>query len=612
MADLPYQSLYRRYRPQRFDEVRGQDHVTMALRNAVANGRTTHAYLFSGPRGTGKTSTARILAAALNCAAPVDGEPCGVCESCVAVRTGASFDVVEVDAASNNKIDEMRTLLERVALGSPGRWKVYIIDEVHMLSTGSSNALLKTLEEPPGHVIFVLATTDPQKVLPTIRSRTQHYEFRLLGPELLGSLMADVNERAGLGLDPGTLDRVVRRGNGSARDALSALDQAAAAGGAEDEIESIPAIVDALAAKDAAAALVAVADAARRGRDPQRLAVETVEHLRTAFLLTMAPELAGVPADQRAQLEERGRRLGPAATVRAMEVLGETLVAMRDALDARVTFELALVRLCAPKADTSPAAIVERLEALERQASGAEPARPSPAPTAPSPPSGAPPAPGPVAPRAASPEPPPARNAGPPPLSSRPSPPDSAPRPPDRAPAGPRPTIGAMRQRGNNQPVPAPPPPAPDHAPPQAGTRPAPTRDELTKAWGDTVLPALANGIRSIYRQGRWTAVDDGVATFVLPNEVYRDRARDRKADVERALGSHFGTHLAVRLDVERDGGAPSPGSTAGAGSPKARVEDEEEVSAHEFAQLEAAPDAPSSAEARLLEVFPGSEEITG
>ena len=600
MADLPYQSLYRRYRPQRFDEVRGQDHVTMALRNAVANGRTTHAYLFSGPRGTGKTSTARILAAALNCAAPVDGEPCGVCESCIAVRTGASFDVVEVDAASNNKIDEMRTLLERVALGSPGRWKVYIIDEVHMLSTGSSNALLKTLEEPPGHVIFVLATTDPQKVLPTIRSRTQHYEFRLLGPELLGSLMADVNERAGLGLDPGTLDRVVRRGNGSARDALSALDQAAAAGGAEDEIESIPAIVDALAAKDAAAALVAVADATGRGRDPQRLAVETVEHLRTAFLLTMAPELAGVPADQRAQLEERGRRLGPAATVRAMEVLGETLVAMRDALDTRVTFELALVRLCAPKADASPEAIVERLEALERQASGAEPARPAPASAAPAPP----------APRAASPEAPAGRDAGPPPLSTRPASPQPA--PPGRGPTGPRPTIGAMRQRGNNQPQPAPaPPPAPEHGTP-AATRPAPTRDELTKAWGDTVLPGLANGIRSIYRQGRWTAVDDGVATFVLPNEVYRDRARDRKADVERALGSHFGSHLTVRLDVERDGGAPSPGSTAGPGSPEARVEVEEEVSVQEFAQLEPAPDAPSSAEARLLEVFPGSEEITG
>jgi hypothetical protein len=172
-----------------------------------------------------------------------------------------------------------------------------------------------------------------------------------------------------------------------------------------------------------------------------------------------------------------------------------------------------------------------------------------------------------------------------------------------------------MRQRGNNQPAPAPPPapePRPDHPTPQAATRPAPTRDELTKAWGDTVLPALANGIRSIYRQGRWTAVDDGVATFVLPNDVYRDRARDRKADVERALGSHFGTHLALRLDVERDGGAPSPGSTAAPRSTEARVEVEEEVSAHEFAQLEAAPDAPSSAEARLLEVFPGSEEITG
>ena len=596
MVELPHQSLYRRYRPQRFDEVRGQDHVTMALRNAVASGRTTHAYLFSGPRGTGKTSTARILAAALNCATPAEGEPCGTCDSCVAVRTGASFDVVEVDAASNNKIDEMRTLLERVVLGSPGRWKVYIIDEVHMLSTGSSNALLKTLEEPPGHVIFVLATTDPQKVLPTIRSRTQHYEFRLLGPELLSTLMADVNERAGLGLDPQTLDRVVRRGNGSARDALSALDQAAAAGGAEDEIESIPAIVEALAAKDAGAALVAVAEAARRGRDPQRLAVETVQHLRTAFLLTMAPDLAGVPAHERVQLEERGRRLGPAATVRAMEVLGETLVAMRDALDARVTFELALVRLCAPKADTSPAAIVERLETLERRVATGTPADGRPTPPPP-----------PSSPRAEA----PAREAGPPPLATRGQSPTT------------RATIGAMRQRGAPA---APPPPAPQPAA-MPGATPAatgavPSRDELTKAWGDAVLPALGNGIRSIYRQGRWTAVEDGVATFVLPNEMYRDRAEDKKAEVEQALAAHFRARVALQLGVERDAVAPGSGPVLRGSAPATAVsrsggadaggdDIDEHVSAHEFAQFEPAPDAPTSAESRLLEAFPGSEEIT-
>ena len=177
---MAYQSLYRRYRPQRFADVRGQDHATRALRNSVRDGRVAHAYLFSGPRGTGKTSTARILAKALNCAAPQDGEPCGTCDSCVQIAAGASLDVHELDAASNNGVEAMRELVARTALGTPGRWKVYIVDEVHMLSAAASNALLKTLEEPPGHVVFVLATTDPQKVLSTIRSRTQHFEFRLL------------------------------------------------------------------------------------------------------------------------------------------------------------------------------------------------------------------------------------------------------------------------------------------------------------------------------------------------------------------------------------------------------------------------------------------------
>src|SRR5213080_902295 len=194
MAEQPYQSLYRRYRPQRFSEVRGQDHVTRALGNAVRDGRVAHAYLFSGPRGTGKTSTARILAKVLNCPNQRDGEPCGTCDSCVQV---ASFDVHELDAASNNGVEAMLDLVARAALGTPGRWKVYIVDEVHMLSTAASNALLKTLEEPPGHVIFVLATTDPQKVLPTIRSRTQHFEFRLLAPDVLAGLVRQVNEKAG-------------------------------------------------------------------------------------------------------------------------------------------------------------------------------------------------------------------------------------------------------------------------------------------------------------------------------------------------------------------------------------------------------------------------------
>ena len=234
-AGTPYQALYRRYRPQRFADVLGQEHVTRALRHAVRDGKVAHAYLFSGPRGTGKTSTARILAMALNCEHPVDGEPDGTCPSCVAIRQGSSLDVQELDSATNRGIDEMRDLLGRVALGTPGRWKVYIIDEVHQMTSAAASALLKTLEEPPGHVIFVLATTDPQKVLPTIRSRTQHFEFRLLGADVLATLLRDVNDRAALGVAPEAIDLVVRRGHGSARDALSALDQVAAAGGVDDE-----------------------------------------------------------------------------------------------------------------------------------------------------------------------------------------------------------------------------------------------------------------------------------------------------------------------------------------------------------------------------------------
>src|SRR3954467_15317809 len=247
MPDQPYQSLYRRYRPQKFEEVRGQDHVTRALRNAVREGHVAHAYLFSGPRGTGKTSTARILAKALNCTNIQDGEPCGECESCVQVQRGGSLDVVELDAASNRKLDEMRDLLSRVALGTPGRWKVYIIDEVHQLTADASSALLKTPEEPPAHVVFVLATTDPQKVLPTIRSRTQHFEFRLLPGDVLAKLVKDVNESAGLGVAPEAIELVVRKGSGSARDALSVLDQVAASGSVIDDAAVVTEIAEALA-----------------------------------------------------------------------------------------------------------------------------------------------------------------------------------------------------------------------------------------------------------------------------------------------------------------------------------------------------------------------------
>ncbi|MGH9075759.1 MAG: DNA polymerase III subunit gamma/tau, partial [Acidimicrobiales bacterium] len=372
MADQPYQSLYRRYRPQRFAEVRGQDHVATALRNSVRHDKVSHAYLFSGPRGTGKTSTARILAKALNCEAPEDGEPCGRCPSCVAVAQASSLDVHELDAASNNGVDAMRDLVSRAGLATPGRHKVYIVDEVHMLSAAASNTLLKTLEEPPSHVVFVLATTDPHKVLPTIRSRTQHFEFRLLSSDVLAGLLRDVDADAGLGLPPEAVAMAVRRGHGSARDALSVLDQVAAAGAVADEVAVLDDLVEALCERDAGRALLAVAQGIEAGRDPQRLATDLVEHLRQGFLATMAPALVTLADDARDQAAERAHRLGPAALVRGMEALGQALIDMRDALEPRVTLEVALIRMAQPEADTSAGAVLERLERLEhRLAEGA-------------------------------------------------------------------------------------------------------------------------------------------------------------------------------------------------------------------------------------------------
>ena len=362
----PYQAIYRRYRPQRFADVLGQEHVTRALRNAVQEGKVAHAYLFSGPRGTGKTSTARILAMALNCEAPVAGEPDGTCTSCVSIRSGSSMDVFELDAASNRKLDEMRDLLSRVALGSPGRWKVYIVDEVHQLTSDAASALLKTLEEPPRHVVFVLATTDPQKVLPTILSRTQHFEFRLLSGDLLTELLSTINQDAGLGLAPDAVRLAVRRGRGSARDAESALEQLAAAGGGEDDSSPLSELVDALAERDTARTLQAVASGIAAGKDPRRLGNDLLEYLRNAFLAIQAPSLVLLPGITVEKLAESARHMTLPSLVRAMETVGQALVDMRDSVDPRVTLEVALIRLATPAVDASPAAMLERIERLER------------------------------------------------------------------------------------------------------------------------------------------------------------------------------------------------------------------------------------------------------
>ena len=363
---MAHQSLYRRYRPRRFAELKGQEHVVRVLRNAVREDRVGHAYLFSGPRGTGKTSSARILAKVLNCEQPEDGEPCGRCASCVSVDAGTSFDVHELDAASNNGVDNIRELIERASYTTTGQNKVYILDEVHMLSRAAEAALLKTLEEPPPHVVFVLATTDPQKVSPTIRSRTQHLEFHLLPADELEAHVRWVAADAGLTLSDEAIEVVLHMGAGSARDTLSALDQVVAAGGVTPELVPLDELVEGLVETDPGRALAALAAALHSGRDARSLAEELIAHLRDGFLLLVAPELVQLPDRRRAVVADQAQRLGLPGTVRAMEVLGEVLVELRHAPDPRVLLDVALVKLTNIDADSSPSALLARIEKLER------------------------------------------------------------------------------------------------------------------------------------------------------------------------------------------------------------------------------------------------------
>jgi len=362
---MAVQSLYRRYRPRRFDELKGQEHVVRALQNAVINHREGQAYLFSGPRGTGKTSTARILAKVLNCEEPENGEPCGICNSCGAIDSGNSYDVLELDAASNNGVENMRDLIERSSLGNPGRHRVFILDEVHMLSKPAEAALLKTLEEPPPHVVFVLATTDPQKVSETIRSRTQHLQFHLLPMHDLDEHVRWVIQDANLKVSEAAIAQVLTQGGGSARDTLSALELVAAGGGEADEQLSPDEFVEAIIDRDPGRALGATAAAIQRGADPRMLAEEIVRQLRECFLSLMAPDLVQLPEQRKIQIGDQARRMGASTVVRAIEVLGEILIEMRHAPDARLLIEVALVKLTSVNNANDNSSLIARIERLE-------------------------------------------------------------------------------------------------------------------------------------------------------------------------------------------------------------------------------------------------------
>ena len=467
---MAYQSLYRRYRPQRFGEIRGQRHVVSALQNAIVKGEVGHAYLFHGPRGTGKTTSARVLAKALNCEnLSPEGEPCGECESCVAIEQGRSFDLHELDAASNNKVEDMRDLLAKVNLGTPGRAKVYILDEVHMLTSQAENALLKTLEEPPDHVTWVLATTEPHKVVETIRSRCQVFQLTLLGADEMAEHVRWVSQDAGLDVSDEAVEHVVTAGGGSVRDTLSALDRVVAAGGVVEADTTTDTLAQAIAGRDVGAALAAVGDATGRGRDPRTIGEDVLAVLRDAFLATMGappPRLSPAQADRAEQL---AALMSPAAMTRAMETLGVSLVEMRQAPDPRVDLEVALVRLCRPDADRSLDALSARVEQLERQLAGDAPiAAPAAAPPVPSAPEPVPTSPPTAAPAGGTGVAAAARRAL---AEKRGDTPPPAPPPPPETPSAPPPVPGSPTSAP--PPVPAPEPPSPS----PIADEPAPATD---------------------------------------------------------------------------------------------------------------------------------------
>jgi DNA polymerase-3 subunit gamma/tau len=378
---MRHTTLYRKWRPRRFGQVVGQEPVVRTLRRAIETGRVSHAYLFSGPRGTGKTSTAKVLAMGLNCERGPTPEPCGECESCRSIVNNSSMDVLEMDAASNRGIDEIRELRDRVNLApAAGRMKVYIIDEVHMLTTEAFNALLKMLEEPPEHVVFVLATTEKHRVLPTIISRCQSFDFRRPGVETLSSKLAEIAEAEGIEAEPEALTVISREGRGSFRDAEGLLDQLSSFSEGRITVsmvrellgnvgpETLIEATDALHERRPADALRIVDRLSSGGRDLGQFAGELISHLRNLMLLPHAPEvaLAEIGADERGPLQEQAERVPTAEVVRMIEVVGETRGRIRRGGDPKLELELAFLKLARDYAEPQVESLIVRLETLEK------------------------------------------------------------------------------------------------------------------------------------------------------------------------------------------------------------------------------------------------------
>ncbi|MEW1901816.1 DNA polymerase III subunit gamma and tau [Streptomyces sp. NPDC086147] len=593
-------ALYRRYRPESFAEVIGQEHVTDPLQQALRNNRVNHAYLFSGPRGCGKTTSARILARCLNCEQGPTPTPCGECQSCqdLARNGPGSIDVIEIDAASHGGVDDARDLREKAFFGpASSRYKIYIIDEAHMVTSAGFNALLKVVEEPPEHLKFIFATTEPEKVIGTIRSRTHHYPFRLVPPGTLRDYLGDVCGREGIPVADGVLPLVVRAGAGSVRDSMSVMDQLLA-GAADDGVtyamatsllgytdgSLLDSVVDAFAAGDGAAAFEVVDRVIEGGNDPRRFVADLLERLRDLVILAAVPDAAekgliDAPVDVVERMQAQASVFGAAELSRAADLVNTGLTEMRGATSPRLQLELICARVLLPAAYDDERSVQARLDRLERGATTAAASAPAPVFT-PGPPASAAPAMGYVpGPDAHTPMAPP-----PPPPSPSPAPVQAPSQPQAPASAGPRPGAwpGAAAPGGGSAPgawpgasAPAPQAPAPATTPaPAPAATPAPTGGDTAQVrnlWPQ-ILDAVKNRRRFTWillSQNAQVAGFDGTTLQLgFLNAGARDNfASSGSEDVlKQALAEQFNVNWKVEAIVDPSGGAAPPPAAANFG----------------------------------------------
>ncbi|MDN5796523.1 MAG: DNA polymerase III subunit gamma and tau [Intrasporangium sp.] len=608
-------ALYRRYRPESFADVIGQEHVTEPLMQALRTGRVGHAYLFSGPRGCGKTTSARILARCLNCERGPTPTPCGTCDSCVALARGGpgSVDVIEIDAASHGGVDDARDLRERASYGpAQSRYKVYIIDEAHMVTTQGFNALLKIVEEPPEHVKFVFATTEPEKVIGTIRSRTHHYPFRLVPPAKLIAYLERILEQEGVAVEPGVLSFVSRAGGGSVRDSLSVLDQLIAGSGPEGltyagtvsllgftDAELLDATIDALAAGDGAATFRQVDKVIESGHDPRRFVEDLLERLRDLIVVAAVRDgagqvLRGVPEDQLERMRVQQAAFGPAALSRAADIVNTGLTEMTGATSPRLQLELICARVLLPAA-SGEQGYAARLDRIERRLEVGG------APTSFDPPRGRPVRPGPSGPTSSEPsrgQPAPVLAATPEPSVGRPAPgPEPAREPPRGRPA---PAPAAVPEPSRGQPPAAAPASA---SSPTTATGTGLDTDAIRRAWPDVLGRVFQ------MRRITWTFVSQnaqvvgydgrtltlGIATEGLTNTF---RAGNHAEIVRQALIDELGLDARVE-GVHLSNGGPalqSPPRSPSAGGPAMPGPDSSAPDGDPAARPRPSPPRPSQA----------------